>query len=48
MAFTNELLDDIDSRYNKVKFRKIEQMLPKLMMMVEGEMVATMSQHTRQ
>ena len=34
----NELLDDMDFHYNKVKCRKIEQMLPKLMKMVEGEM----------
>ena len=34
----NELLDDMDFHYNKVKCRKIEQMLPKLMGMVEGEM----------
>lgn len=34
----NELLDDMDFHYNKVKCRKIELMLPKLMMMVEGEM----------
>ena len=35
----NELLDDMDfDRYGKVKCRKIEQMLPKLMKMVEGEM----------
>jgi hypothetical protein len=34
----NELLDDIDYNYNKVKCRKIEGMLPKLMKMVEGEM----------
>ena len=33
----NELLDDMDFHYNKVKCRKIEQMLPKLMKMVEGE-----------
>ena len=32
------LLDDIDYNYNKVKCRKIEQMMPKLMKMVEGEM----------
>ena len=32
----NELLDDMDFRYNKVKCRKIEGMLPKLMKMVEG------------
>ena len=35
----NELLDDMDfDRYGKVKCSKIEQMLPKLMKMVEGEM----------
>ena len=34
----NALLDDMDFHYNKVKCRKIEQMLPKLMKMVEGEM----------
>ena len=34
----NELLDDIDYHYNKVKCRKIEQMLPKLMKMVQGEL----------
>ena len=34
----NELLDDMDFHYNKVKCRKIEVMLPKLMKMVEGEM----------
>ena len=44
----NALLDDMDFFNNKVKCQKIEQMLPKLMKMVEGEMVATMSQHTRQ
>ena len=33
----NELLDDMDFHYNKVKCRKIEGMLPKLMNMVEGE-----------
>ncbi len=33
----NELLDDMDFHYNKVKCRKIEGMLPKLMGMVEGE-----------
>ena len=36
----NELLDDMDFFNNKVKCRKIEQMLPKLMKMVEGEMKA--------
>ena len=35
----NELLDDMDfDRYGKVKCRAIEQMMPKLMKMVEGEM----------
>ena len=34
----SELLDDMDFHYNKVKCRKIEGMLPKLMKMVEGEM----------
>ena len=34
----NELLDDMDFHYNKVKYRMIEGMLPKLMKMVEGEM----------
>ena len=29
-------MDDMDLHYNKVKCRKIEQMLPKLMKMVEG------------
>ena len=44
----NELLDDMDfDRYGKVKCLKIEGMLPELMKMVEGEMVAMVSQHTR-
>ena len=34
----NELLDDIDYHFNKVKCRKIEQMMPQLMKMVEREM----------
>ena len=35
----NELLDDMDfDRYSKVKCRAIEQMMPQLMKMVEGEM----------
>ena len=34
----NELLDDIDYHFNKVKCRKIELMMPKLMKMVESEM----------
>ena len=34
----NELLDDMDfDKYGKVKCRAIEQMMPKLMKMVEGE-----------
>ena len=40
------LIDDIDYNYNKVKCRQIELMLPKLMKMVEGEMVAMV--YTRQ
>ena len=35
----NVLLDDIDYHFNKVKCRKIEQMMPQLMKMVESEMV---------
>ena len=34
----NDLLDDIDYHSNKVKCRKIEMMMPRLMKMVEGEM----------
>lgn len=35
----NTLLDDMDfDRYGRVKCRKIEGMVPKLMKMVEGEM----------
>ena len=35
----NAILDDMDfDRYGKVKCQKIEQMLSKLMKMVEGEM----------
>jgi hypothetical protein len=37
----NELLDDMDFHYNKVKCRKIEQMMPKLMKMVEEEIKVT-------
>ena len=33
----NELLDDFDYHFNKVKCRKIEQMMPQLMKMVERE-----------
>ena len=36
----NELLDDMDFYFNKVKCRKIEHMLPQLNGMVEGEMKA--------
>ena len=36
---TNELLDDMDfDRYGKVKCRAIEQLMPKQMKIVEGEM----------
>lgn len=34
----NELLDDIDYHFNKVKCSKIEMMMPQLMKMVESEM----------
>ena len=34
----NELLDDIDYFNDKVKCRKIEGMMPRLMGMVESEM----------
>ena len=34
----NELLDDMDYHFNKVKCRKIEGLMPKLMNMVESEM----------
>lgn len=34
----NELLDDIDYHFNKVKCRKIELMMPRLMKIVESEM----------
>ena len=38
MKEENELLDDINfERYSKVKCSKIEQMLPQLMKMLEGE-----------
>lgn len=33
----NELLDDMNFHYNKVKCRKIEQMMPELMKIVESE-----------
>lgn len=34
----NELLDDMDYHFNKVKCRKIEGLMPRLMKMVESEM----------
>ena len=34
----NDLLDDIDYHFDKVKCRKIEGMMPKLLKMVESEM----------
>mgnify|MGYP007069908997 CR=1 FL=1 len=34
----NELLDDIDFHFNKVKCRQIEHMMPRLMEMVENEL----------
>ncbi|MBQ9677046.1 MAG: hypothetical protein IJV44_02805 [Prevotella sp.] len=34
----NELLDSLDFEYNKVRSRKIEEMMPLLMKMVESEM----------
>jgi len=34
----NELLDDIDYNYNKLKCRKIEQILPLLNLIAEEEM----------
>ena len=44
----NEMLDDMDFEcYSKVKCSKIEGILPKLRTMVEGEMVAMVSQHTK-
>ena len=34
----NNLIDDIDYNYNKVKCRQIELIMPKVLKMVEGEM----------
>lgn len=34
----NALLDDMDYHFNKVKCRKIEQMMPQLLKMVEREL----------
>ena len=39
------LIDDIDYHYNKVKCRQIELIVPKLMKMVEGEMVSSFAYH---
>ena len=38
-ALANELLDDMDFHYNKVKSRKIEQLLPRLNQIVTEEMI---------
>ena len=38
----NDLLDDMDFYYNKVKCRKIEKMLPTLKKLVEDEEMAMM------
>lgn len=35
----NELLDDIDYHFNKVKCRALEHLMPQLMKMVEEEIV---------
>lgn len=37
-SLADELLDDIDFHYNRVKCRKIEQMLPQLNKRVEAEL----------
>lgn len=42
----NELLDDMNFHYNNVKCRKTEEMLPKLMKMVEGRGEAFLSGKT--
>lgn len=34
----DDLTEDMDFHFNKVKCQKIEQVFPKLMKMVEGEM----------
>ena len=36
-SLADELLDDMDFLYNRVKCRKIEQLLPMLNSMVESE-----------
>ena len=38
-ALANELIDDMDFHYNKVKCRKMEQLLPRLNQMVTEEMI---------
>lgn len=37
-GLSNKLLDDIDYHFNKVKCRKIEGVMPRLMGVVESEM----------
>ncbi len=37
-GLSNKLLDDIDYHFNKVKCRKIEGLMPRLMGMVESGM----------
>ena len=37
----DELLNDVDCHFDQVKFRKIEQMMPRLMKMVGSEMVGS-------
>ena len=44
-SLCNELLDDIDFYYNKVKCRKIERMLPALSKLVIGEQNNFAKQH---
>ena len=44
-SLSNELLDDIDFYYNKVKCRKIERMLPALSKMVIEEQNDFAKQH---
>lgn len=39
----NELLDDIDFHYNRVKYRKIEHLLPRLNKMVESEFASLLN-----
>lgn len=37
-VLADELLDDMDFEYNKVRCRKIDQLLPRLRRMVEEEL----------